>query len=277
MPCPSGPVRRCRGAVGSFWHHRDDRKAGRAGPPAERHRAGRLDDEAVEVGRRAVAGEQDRSAGAAGTAEPTKHVERCAAVPLRCVAQVALAVAGRLEVRAQDADCVEGAGHPQFDVAASAGVDLARHGDVAAVAGDVAFGRVAGEARRFVVADAVVEHVARVRRGAGRHRGILDDRAETCHRSVVVDRGQPGGGRRDVCRRGARSGDVGRDEAGGHEAKRHSQGRKSVSERLVVHSRESDQRGRHLRDLGPPDDAGSNKRQSLENLFTSRDKPRDER
>ena len=61
---------------------------------------------------------------AAGAAEAAKHVERCAAVPCGCDAHVALAVAGRPEVRAQDADCVEGAGHPQFDVAAGAGVDL---------------------------------------------------------------------------------------------------------------------------------------------------------
>ena len=39
----------------------------------------------------------------------------------------------------------------------------------------------------------------------------------------------------------------------------------------------SDQRGRHLRDLGPHHDAGSEKRQTLENTFTSPDKPRDER
>ena len=95
MRCPSGPVEACRSASGSFWHHRDDRKAGGAGPPAERHRAGRLDDEAVEVGRRAVAGEQDRVGGAWVIAEATKHVERCAAVPLWRGCQVALAEAGR--------------------------------------------------------------------------------------------------------------------------------------------------------------------------------------
>ena len=197
MAWPLGPISEALGLVGRFRHHGDDREAGGAAPVAEGHRARRLDDEAVEVGRGAVAGEEDRGGGARCGAEAADHVEGCTGVPCRGRVDVALAEAGRLKVGAQDADCVEGTAHPQFDVAAGAGVDLAGHCDVAAVAGDVTFGRVARQARCLVVADPVVEHVAGVLCGGGRHGRILDDRTDTRHRSVVVDRGQPIGGRRD--------------------------------------------------------------------------------
>ena len=102
---------------------------------------GRLDDEPVEVGRRAVAGEQDRVRRGAGRAEAAEHVERCAAIATSVSTSCRTCRSrpswrfGRSTPMAWNGPLI----HSSMWLRALVLID-ARHGDVAAVAGDVTFG-----------------------------------------------------------------------------------------------------------------------------------------